>query len=91
MRKKIPIESLHSSYNNESELTLEQIEIIILEFHKKNICTGVNIKHELAKFKTAVTYIDPLNKWRLNNCFLLLPKNEIVCFMQIYQSNIYKQ
>lgn len=76
MEKEIPIKLFYFSYDSKSKLTVNQIEAIISHLHQKDICPGVKVKDKNLKFKISVTFIDPLNKWRHNNCNFILTQNE---------------
>jgi len=79
-RKIIPIELICSdNLNGEPVVTVESLECLISQFDKKYVCKGVDVKNQNVEFKTQVTYIDSLNKWRHNNCCIILQEQNKVC------------
>lgn len=78
--KNCPIQLLLPDLENTSELTIEQLTSIIFSFHQKDVCEGVNVKEANVKFITDTVYIDTFNKWRHNNCSIVLSAENInVC------------
>lgn len=78
--KSIPIQLICSdNFNGKPEVTVESLECLISQFDKKYVCKGVDVKNQNVEFKTQVTYIDYLNKWRHNNCCIILQEQNIVC------------
>lgn len=78
--KKNPIELIcDDNLNSEDEVTVERLECLLSKFDKKSVCKGVDIKEKTIMFKTKVTYIDQLNKWKHDKCCIILQGQQIVC------------